>query len=376
MRRRFRTVGLVVCVMAAMLVPVTGAMAQDASNVGDPAAGAVDPHGGYSSTTQFCLQCHDVHNANGSYGLMGAVSVTAVCQTCHALPRLGGGGVTVPSHNPTPNLNPDGSVKTLGTTSSFSAYDLTGGVGEEHTIGATDIDGNPMTQSAYQYRGRFLGTDSAVAAGAGTAGEYAGGLYCASCHTAHGEYGQVVNDPVEPTATSPGDEGVHFYQGNTQLWLDYSGDATNPNADWFACEAAADVMIGTGVGTACAKRFDALTINDEEGKPSSLFGYKLLSSYPNHTWGSKSSFKFDNHAHDVSVWCSKCHDSKSIDTAGIHNHPTGCLACHGNPSDVDSRGRFTVATAFDFPHTSPNAAFLRALPDALCISCHTRGSLP
>jgi predicted CXXCH cytochrome family protein len=46
----------------------------------------------------------------------------------------------------------------------------------------------------------------------------------------------------------------------------------------------------------------------------------------------------------------------------FHNHPTGCTACHGNPTGD--------ATSTDFPHTSKFGEFLKAYPDGLCISCH------
>jgi hypothetical protein len=81
------------------------------------------------------------------------------------------------------------------------------------------------------------------------------------------------------------------------------------------------------------------------------------------SWGT------DIYDHDSALWCGTCH-TYSVDAAfggQWHSHPTGCTACHGNPADGSSA---------DFPHSSTNEFMLQEFPDALCISCHTPGSLP
>ena len=185
-----------------------------------------------------------------------------------------------------------------------------------------------------------------------------GGLYCASCHTPHGDYGQLVNDPGGLEGAV---EGASFYYpdpvtGNTQAWWDEDG------GNWFACLVETDVVLGAGHGAACTW-FEDMQILDSEGNLVSLYGYKLLSAYPNHSYGLVQSYALTNHEHDVADWCASCHNTKDIEgTYGAyHNHPTGCITCHGN-ADGDTG---------DFPHTSTKGKFLLDLPDALCINCHT-----
>ena len=89
MRRRIRSVGLVVCMIAALLVPMTGAVAQVPS-LGDVEIGNTSPHGGYSSATDFCLQCHSVHEAPGDgYALLLDTSISQLSRAFAAV-ALGG----------------------------------------------------------------------------------------------------------------------------------------------------------------------------------------------------------------------------------------------------------------------------------------------
>lgn len=41
------------------------------------------PHGGYTSTTDKCKACHDVHQAVGTYRLLPANTIYDTCQSCH-----------------------------------------------------------------------------------------------------------------------------------------------------------------------------------------------------------------------------------------------------------------------------------------------------
>ena len=110
------------------------------------------------------------------------------------------------------------------------------------------------------------------------------------------------------------------------------------------------------------------TIADAEGQTVYLFGYKLLTAFPNHTYSERQSYHTEQHNHDGANWCVACHADNDIDPgATYHNRPTGCEACHGNPA---------AGGSFDFPHTSTADRFLQDYPDALCIGCHTPGSLP
>jgi len=193
--------------LGAVFILALGSAASAQPEQADPVGTNVAPHGGYSSLTNQCLQCHDVHDAAGQYALMEKASVSAVCNTCHA-----------PGSTTAPTGGPGGGI--TGTVSSRAVYTETGG--SEHTPGVNNIDGNTLTQSAWSYPGPPTG-NSGVAAGIGTTSDTDGGLYCASCHTPHGTFGQVVND-----WTKAADEGTSISVDNggapliwTTKWLDY-----------------------------------------------------------------------------------------------------------------------------------------------------------
>ncbi len=496
------------------LVPSGTVTVTPVQNGAASVAGQIDPHGGYSSTTDYCLQCHQVHNAPNAYSLLAATSVTNVCATCHSLFGLAATG----------RILPNGGVgfpgTTPGTTSLRSAYDV-GTPAAQHQIGSTSIPDSTvttLTESGYVYggfstdlNGKNTAWSSSTASGAGTASASGGGLYCGSCHTPHGEFGQAVNTrwyrsdvasysfnevqtvtvggmtagnawtltykwPDNTTSTTPlypaagyltssatasdvqtalaaflgagnvsvsggpvpgtftvtfqatlgaqnvnpltgaiqkgavasptgtvvvattkqGDafngthENVHSFQegapafvgagaaGGVQAYLHLDASPVvwescplDPQSAGYALTAvggAVDTVVNTGNSGSCSY----LTATDSEGQTVYLYGYKLLSAYPNHSWAQgPESWGMSNHSHDVARWCGRCHnqavDSAIDATSTYHNHPTGCTACHGNPNDM---------TSFDFPHTSTFSKLLKDYPDALCINCHTAGSLP
>ncbi len=328
--------------MAALLVPMTGAVAQVPS-LGDVEPGNVSPHGGYSSATDFCLQCHDVHQETviNEYALLIRSSINAVCQTCHGLsPVLPDDGYYV--------IDPAGVQS--GTTSSKPVYTNSG---SQHTPGATDYDGLFMMR----YDGRT--TDSAIAGG---------GLTCANCHTPHGDFGQMVNN------WTLDDEGAFVRISRTTYGLlDWDGT----DMAWRFCPANSDgtpvadaVVIGDGV---CANGVYA-TFEDAKGAAAYAYGYKLLSAGPNHQYATGITADWANlfePYNDTDGWCTTCHYNK-LDEEGVHNNHPHCDRCHGNPETLPAG-----ATA-DFPHSSVNPTLLIDVPDALCVNCHPHspGRLP
>lgn len=365
--------------------------------VGDPVVGAgtTSPHGGYSSTSNFCLQCHDVHDAAGEYGLMYKASVTSTCKTCHGV-----GVADVPDGT----FDPIG-TGTIGTTSVRTAYDTASPLGQ-HLIGSTSVPGEStvITEAGWSSgwrsgngpvapspspvptTGITPAPDSTVPAGPGTASDTAGGLYCASCHTPHGENGAAVNTKWLWVSDSTGAissltryawaEGSPIYFGNTRQVLHKDTDPTTTDPEpavWEVCGnttistvlAGIDTWDNAGTATACKYA----QINDAEGNLSSLYGYKLLSAFPNHTYSSPKSYLTDKYSHDQPLWCGACHktrlDSAFPGAGSYHNHPTGCSTCHGNPADGSSA---------DFPHTSTMSKLLTRYPDALCVNCHVTNS--
>jgi predicted CXXCH cytochrome family protein len=340
-------------------------------SIGDPVGSDVDPHGGYGSTTDYCLQCHQVHGG-GEYALLAQASVTATCKTCHSVFGTAAG---TPANPGFPGIE--------GTASLRSAYDLTSPAAT-HGIGSSSIPdetGITITEGGWTYGwGSYGGPapgagtpNSTTPAGPGTASDTGGGLYCGSCHTPHGEFGQVINSKWAWTTDSTGaisTQAKVAWTNGTTIWYkdptagSWSQKVLHQNAGgyWEVCTD------GTYTSCAPAQR------KDSENQLVSLSGYKLLSAYPNHQYAEPRSWGVDKYDHDQPGWCGTCHPSKVDGTLGgvtgtMHNHPTGCTACHGNPATG-------VGTSADFPHTSDVSKFLINYPDALCIGCHTSGKLP
>ena len=338
------------------------------ATLGDPVGTNVSPHGGYSAATNMCRTCHSLHGTTNPYALMWKNSVTETCQTCHGLfgaDPTGGRTSYTGDHN------------LYATASTRTAYEYEGGA--EHGIGATVIDHSPgtLTESGWSYGWNHPqppgsppgapSTNSATAAGPGTSSAGAGGLYCGSCHTPHGDFGQLVNN-----WKSPDDDGreIRWDPAGSRSWtLGYLHlDTTRANADrsspgvWQACTDPAGTV-------AC----EDVLVDDEDGStsgdPAYLYGYKLLSKNPNHTYSVTQSYKTQNRGADIKGWCTSCHSSV-IASETSHPHATACTYCHGNPADPD----YTATK--DFPHTSSMSRMLKLYPDELCLSCHLSGALP
>lgn len=183
-----RTLAIAVLCTALALALASPALASDAATI---------PHGGYDMTTDACLQCHDIHEAAGDYVLMRQATVTAVCGTCHTLYQAA----------PTGAYDPGYSGTEAGTAAHLAAYKVPAGEALTHEghrlgLGATTytfadgqtgdgsyIPGGTDALTAIQY----LAYDSTVSALAYSA---TNGMTCASCHTPHGTFGNVVDPAV------------------------------------------------------------------------------------------------------------------------------------------------------------------------------------
>lgn len=250
----------------------------------------VSPFNGHNAATDFCIQCHDVHEARGDYQLTREATVTATCATCHGL--FGAPAPPFANWSDSP-VNFTGMEPTASTmlaykvsTSGMTAAEIDAIPG--HTLGI--MSGNTVVRELNTIPGgsSSLKVMSSGQYGGLSEGLYAGepvttynstkGLYCASCHTPHDTIGQLISGPG------------------------------------------------------------------------------LLSSKPNHT---------DIPATDTLSFCITCHDRR--DNVGVErNHPaTYCLTCHAEQPGES-----------DFPHTSSNQRLLLMEPDALCVLCHTAGTLP
>jgi predicted CXXCH cytochrome family protein len=355
-------IGLVLFSLGGVAFATTGQNGPTPPALGDPVGSDQSPHGGFSVSTDFCLQCHSVHNTanttDGQYALLWKASVQATCNTCHAIPGIFG-AASGPRDSDTLTGFTAG---IMGTASSRSAYD-NAAPAATHPLGATDTDGTgdqvAMQTSGWSYRG-------SPASWAAANQQTPDGLQCTSCHTAHGNWGALINSERGVVRTTAGGasldnpqtfaEGRAVYIGRNVKYLHLGGTG------WQYCDDA-------GGTTNCV----ALTTTDSEGQTVYLYGYKLLSAYPNFNWdGGGESWGLDASAHDQARWCGTCHPRHVSNDFGAaftyHNHPTGCTACHGNPAND--------ATSADFPHTSTFGNFLKKYPDGLCIDCHTAGALP
>lgn len=301
------------------------------------AAGTVIPHGGYDTSSDACLQCHDVHEAASDYVLLRWETVVDTCGSCHYLytgqypkdmsdpdNQGSGGSGTYASTTATPGTitayNPGyfgDETRTVTATSNSlgsrtSAYEVAYSTRDSqpgHTLqrgGGTYKHGDgTVANGAYIPGGEGGLTAIARAMGPGnTVGalEFAGtnGLFCASCHTPHGNFGQQLLNSTSQTVSS-----------------------------------------------------------------------KILSGKPNHR---ATAISINDWATQGGTWCEGCHAKRKPeyqDAAGnvYHNHPDQfCLNCHGNA--VPAGGNT------DFPHTGTNDNLLSQVPDALCIDCHKKEMLP
>lgn len=189
-----------IAILAAMVLPIVLILAF--ANVAF--AQTVAPHSGYNATTDYCISCHDMHEANGDYVLTRESTVTAVCGTCHGV-----FGAAAPA-----GVNwssaPANMAGTNPTASTLLAYkkNMAG-------MNAAQMDAVPGHSLGAMYGGTAARTSDAIPGGSATlkimtSGQYGGfniglyggtsvttytgtnGLYCASCHTPHGDSGQLI----------------------------------------------------------------------------------------------------------------------------------------------------------------------------------------
>ncbi|MFA6001607.1 MAG: cytochrome c3 family protein [Thermoleophilia bacterium] len=274
------------------------------------AMAGVAPHGGYGTGTDYCLSCHDVHDALGDYALTREATVTQTCATCHGLfGQTPDGTWTI-----TPPDLVDGANATA---SQYSAYKNIGAAkASGHDLGVS-LNGEPsrtdaaipggtlslrVMRSADYEDGELYNHENAT--------DFSGtsGLYCASCHTPHSTLTGIDTDgngiPNTPNTLANGNYG-------RQLVVDESAISSHPK---------------------------------------NVSPAKLLSSRPNHTETNVTSY---------AGFCISCHDQR-VDSAAHQNHPPLCVSCHKK----GAKG------AADFPHTSGNQYLMGTDSDKNCTGCH------
>lgn len=317
------------------------------------ADGQTVPHGGWYAEDELgqpidtlnnaCLSCHDIHEAGADYVLLREETVTQTCGTCHTL--FQGNLTDSQGEDLEPYIGDYFGVEPdIGTAATLTAYnvdseedlrdDLYGGhrlglgpgddflFADETEANANYIPGSTSTLLALSSEGN----EDFVAA---TTFQATGGLYCASCHTPHGDYGNILRDS--------------YPDGNISTEKILS---SNPNH-----------------------------AVDEDGNPIEV----EISDW--------------NVDAEAANWCTSCHDKRRSESPDNEetthiNHPDEfCLTCHSNYSGSTEDDNPVVFDGLptddevddnddDFPHTSPVQNLLSAVPDELCIGCHTEGQLP
>ncbi len=144
------------------------------------------PHGGYTTTTNKCADCHSTHYAVGSYMLLRANSREAACDFCHG----GGGGSN--KNIMMDNAYTTSAAEMVATLGPAADATTTSGFGTGHTLGFT---GN----APVDIRPAFSEPD---------------GLACFNCHTPHGNTQRVLTTFYDPghevMATWPLKYSVHL----------------------------------------------------------------------------------------------------------------------------------------------------------------------
>ncbi|MBA4370403.1 MAG: hypothetical protein C0418_02355 [Coriobacteriaceae bacterium] len=115
-----------------------------AFNNGSETTYAVNPHGGYNTTTNKCKVCHAVHRAEGAYYLLRSDSQDDACSYCH----IGSAHSTKVVYD----LNPDGIYTMNGHTIGAQTQipdSTTKQVAQAVVLSTTDATGNPISETIH-----------------------------------------------------------------------------------------------------------------------------------------------------------------------------------------------------------------------------------
>lgn len=308
------------------------------------------PHGGYTTTTNKCQDCHSTHYATGKYMLLRANSREEACDFCH----VGGGGS---QHN----IQMD------------NAYDMTG----------VDVTG---TAAGGNGTGHTLGYKGNAPADINPAFSDPNGFACFDCHTPHGNSARVLATFADPGRKMGGfivqnvfkvgdPQGTVFAAGPVDIRTAANGaDGTY----WGVTTDEGNVIVVTrtgGVNTPAKKpiwpggRFlllknpdgandmsevptgtvadngqvkMAISWDDPIGPADTAYGGDDRSHSANPAWNNSATpNKFDPLGlNSVSEFCTDCHAG----AAGLSNQPANVW--RPNPSDL-ATGSYVVAQSHD-----------------------------
>ncbi|HWI54619.1 MAG TPA: hypothetical protein VNT57_02925 [Desulfobacteria bacterium] len=373
---------------------------------------AYGPHGGYTTTTNYCQTCHVVHNRPGgrqavnSKLLVGA-TVTDTCQFCHDITGS--------------DIAPYSTTKMSGPSEIQSAHRIQGITTGNSVI--TDWAGYDQIPGGDPSTGGSALLDASQ-------GDLSGlKLTCDSCHTPHGlrtllpYLGEsVVKSSTSSNDVQPGfqvfyltsrllkvslqvdgavysDYGSGWCAGCHQGRLSMTGNGSfnhpvdqDANAyDWgtIAQErgilenggTADDVNLGTSL-TATGKKPISVLVYDFSGEETSdvwvkMFGDNGIESFnvtPKVAADPRSNMWYTMDNLDPISGDTRLDGYRSID-----NYPNGpaCQQCHASGRDVENA--FVAGSnpeVSSFPHISKNQYLLVENSDDLCTNCHGLDNLP
>ena len=328
----------------------------------------ISPHGGFSMDTQLCNQCHTVHAAGSTYGLLNTASVTQVCEACHKVAGTGGSSAPAP--------NSAFGNETYATTSKYAVYLNTASGDAQHALASTL---SSSVDSSVNLDFLNLNSQGFQSSQYNTAGNT--GLGCDSCHTAHGNFGADLWN---------GWDAAQFSEN-----YGYNVDGSVYNDPFAGYNQSFNLPSGA-IPLSSALLLKNPSYQGGSGNSSTNPYIPVVDDWPtSRTFGQTIPGASDN---NLSNFCMACHNLTQGGT-GHNAHPLqapagsgpndpqgsfasitdGCMACHGNPLTVASAayGGYTlqyptsISSDWDFPHSSPNANFLKVTNTTeLCETCH------
>lgn len=332
---------LAVAILVALVLAL-GASAAFAEGYNDPTQYTRDtgyfsgPHGGYTTTTNKCADCHSTHYAAGSFMLLRANSREAACDYCHG----GGGGSSI-------NIMMDNSYETGAYSMDKSSAESTTtmGFGTGHTLG---YQGNAPAD----IKPAFSSAD---------------GFACFDCHSPHGNSARIMttfsnpgralgttnvvvapdqpgfigNVSADGVINAAGEWGIDPVHGNIKWWGNPDGAGArliyrpiwpsgrflllkNPHSD--ATELAADTVVTTAGDQVATGGVNKFKIDWDEPLGPADGGYggnqdndndNTFPFAPKQTVDSDGNGELDGGFLAASEFCVDCHDG----TAGASTQP-------------------------------------------------------
>lgn len=141
----------------------------------------VRPHGNYSTSTDFCLTCHDAHSSSTPYAILSQATVQEVCATCHVITDTAATGGIPNGWNASPPVNPGFSSELVATVSHYKVF-INSNPAAAHVQAYTNI---PISQYVTL---SYLSLNTSGYESTQYQNQAPSPLYCGDCHTPHGNY--------------------------------------------------------------------------------------------------------------------------------------------------------------------------------------------